>query len=700
LTASGGAGGTIFWQNTTNNGTSATTASTSQTVTANGTYFFRARSAAGCWGPQGSSGEIIIVQPHTLVLTSAPATANQTVGQNSAITQIAYTRGGSATAVTVTWTGTANATTAPAGIVVSSLTGNPITITGTPTAAGVFGFSIATVATATCPASDTLTGTIMVTAVIPGCNNFTPVWGAVPLGAGFASATTWIVPGAGGRTSQEWSDAVTATACANKTTFVGGNQNNWNADCRNSVGNANFTGHYFSWCAVMRFAGQLCPAPWRVPTMQDFIDLDLNLGGTGVSRSVEDPAIFGYMGTTAANSPQSIWGGARWTGTVSGNLTGAHSVYWTSSSPMANFAHVLFLGPNTVNPDGHSFSMGDGLALRCVRDAPVCADPNFTFTVHGAGWTTPQSRVEGDCGLFPTFTVLTTAAAGATFQWFYNTVNSTTAGTPTAIVGATASTFIPLRNTVGTRFYFAVVAFPGCGTRTTQVSAAHTVTPLGNINLAAAGCNGTGGIFSTGPGLVTFGNATNTNRDIGATTISGNGINQVWSAHVLASNCNKTAFAGGASPNFHSDCRRSHATNRFYTDPGGRPTGDFFTWCAVVRFRDQFCPYPWRVPTCADFVDLVMALGGSQFGGGDPVVYNRIIASFGVPGQFWRGAHGGFSLGSSGVLSSQGNVGFYWSQTDRVPNGGSMGITGSSNSVSPQNVSSKGDGFALRCVRN
>ena len=54
LTASGGAGGTIYWQGTTSNGTSTATASSSQTVTSSGTYYFRSRSAGGCWGAQGS----------------------------------------------------------------------------------------------------------------------------------------------------------------------------------------------------------------------------------------------------------------------------------------------------------------------------------------------------------------------------------------------------------------------------------------------------------------------------------------------------------------------------------------------------------------------------------------------------------------------------------------------------------------------
>ena len=53
LTASGGTGGTIYWQGTTTNGTSTATPSTSQVVSTYGTYYFRAYNN-GCWGPQGS----------------------------------------------------------------------------------------------------------------------------------------------------------------------------------------------------------------------------------------------------------------------------------------------------------------------------------------------------------------------------------------------------------------------------------------------------------------------------------------------------------------------------------------------------------------------------------------------------------------------------------------------------------------------
>jgi PKD repeat protein len=71
LTATGGTGGTIYWQGTTSGGTSTTTASSSQTVSASGTYYFRSRSAEGCWGPEGSATVTINPLPGDVTVSGA-----------------------------------------------------------------------------------------------------------------------------------------------------------------------------------------------------------------------------------------------------------------------------------------------------------------------------------------------------------------------------------------------------------------------------------------------------------------------------------------------------------------------------------------------------------------------------------------------------------------------------------------------------
>ncbi len=55
ITASNGGDGTIYFEGTTSGGTSTATPSTSEVIAASGTYYFRARSADGCWGAEGSA---------------------------------------------------------------------------------------------------------------------------------------------------------------------------------------------------------------------------------------------------------------------------------------------------------------------------------------------------------------------------------------------------------------------------------------------------------------------------------------------------------------------------------------------------------------------------------------------------------------------------------------------------------------------
>ncbi|MDI9258542.1 beta strand repeat-containing protein, partial [Flavobacterium sedimenticola] len=74
ITADNGGDGTIYFQGTTSDGTSTATASVSQAISTSGTYYFRAQSAAGCWGVQGSA--VVVIQT-PVSITTTPASICQ-----------------------------------------------------------------------------------------------------------------------------------------------------------------------------------------------------------------------------------------------------------------------------------------------------------------------------------------------------------------------------------------------------------------------------------------------------------------------------------------------------------------------------------------------------------------------------------------------------------------------------------------------
>jgi len=183
-------------------------------------------------------------------------------------------------------------------------------------------------------------------------------------------------------------------------------------------------------------------------------------------------------------------------------------------------------------------------------------------------------------------------------------------------------------------------------------------------------------------------------------TISGNGIFQIWSDAVQTDSCgNKTEFHGGDEwiSLFKIDCR---------SNPSQK--GDLFSWLAISELKDELCPYPWRVPTKQDFIDLDIAFGGDG--------RNRYFGDVGQPlAQFvtdnyiirWGGNYVGY-CSFRGELSSQG----FWGQYPSLSESEEYGIyfyvlrfytdfPGISHAIlNPQQLTGKTSGNPLRCVRD
>jgi len=175
--------------------------------------------------------------------------------------------------------------------------------------------------------------------------------------ARFATAQTWAISDGG--ITQVWSDAVEIIGA--KGTY---NSGNLTADFIDFRSNPGQKGSLFSWCAVVETAN-LCPPPWRVPTKDDFINLDKAMGGNGNNRSNSEFDTFvtpKYLG---------LWGGA-FGGQCNygGDLVnqGLKAFYWSQSVKDVDHGYNLQFNKNgNIYPQDWS-GKGVGFALRCVRN--------------------------------------------------------------------------------------------------------------------------------------------------------------------------------------------------------------------------------------------------------------------------------------------------------------------------------------------
>jgi uncharacterized protein (TIGR02145 family) len=174
----------------------------------------------------------------------------------------------------------------------------------------------------------------------------------------FKSNTVWTVPAANGVLKQEWSDVVMASGCK-KDSYNGGNSTTgFLADCRQ---NPNY-GDLFSWEAVNQFGNQLCPDGWRVPTMQDFIDLDKAMGGTGEYRQDLEFVNSKYISSEVWGG---VYGGRCLTNGSLGNQ-GSNAFYWSQTEEGLGARGLNFGTGGDIGPQG-SMTKSNGFTLRCVR---------------------------------------------------------------------------------------------------------------------------------------------------------------------------------------------------------------------------------------------------------------------------------------------------------------------------------------------
>lgn len=157
---------------------------------------------------------------------------------------------------------------------------------------------------------------------------------------------------------------------------------------------------------------------------------------------------------------------------------------------------------------------------------------NFEIVVEPAPLITTQPISEAVClnGTANDLSIAVQGTGTATYQWFENTVDDTTSGTP--IAGATSATYTPPTDTIGTTYYYVVISFTtgGCNeiiSDTAEIEVANTTQvdtePLNTQSICVGGfAEELSIIVSGGAGVASyqwFINTTNTNT--GGTLIPG-----------------------------------------------------------------------------------------------------------------------------------------------------------------------------------
>jgi uncharacterized protein (TIGR02145 family) len=167
-----------------------------------------------------------------------------------------------------------------------------------------------------------------------------------------ASTRTWTA----GTSTLIWSDVINITATCNKSDF--GNSNT-EPRCRSYT--TDKLRYYYNWPYVNQNADVLCPSPWRVPTILDFIALDKALGGTGVDRT-NDPS----SGTPYTND----WGGESYPGFANADKVDSvkwGSNYWSSTESALSTGYHLGYSPNALALPQQINEKFYGYQVRCVK---------------------------------------------------------------------------------------------------------------------------------------------------------------------------------------------------------------------------------------------------------------------------------------------------------------------------------------------
>ncbi len=388
----------------------------SGTPTASGIFNYTVNTTGPCVTPS-ANGTITVTANGTVTLTSGAGTDNQTVCINSSITAITYAVGGSGTGGSVSGL--------PAGVN-GTFAGGVITISGTPSASGIFNYTVNTTGPCVTPSAN---GTISVNFATGG----SVAADQTICSGGDPAAFTVSVPSTGGGTlSYQWQSNTSGCAAA----------------FSNIAGAAGATYDPPSGLTVTTY--------YRRVTTSTLNSVACSANSNCVTVTVNDVT----GGTVAAD--QTICSGgdpAAFTETVASTGSGTLSYQWQSntSSCAAAFSNIAGATGATYDPPAGLLitTYYRRVTTSTLNSVTCTANSNcVTVTVNDVtGGTVAADQAicsGGDPAAF-TETVASTGSGTLSYQWQSSTTDCTTGFSN--IAGATGTTYDPPSGLTVTTYY-------------------------------------------------------------------------------------------------------------------------------------------------------------------------------------------------------------------------------------------------------
>jgi gliding motility-associated-like protein len=219
-------------------------------------------------------------------------------------------------------------------------------------------------------------------------------------------------------------------------------------------------------------ASSYLPPAFSTPGTYNFAaQVSLSGSGCGMVQSnnaqvivLPDPTVSAPVSATYCNGytpvqPLSV--------TANGGLTAAYAYQWYSNTVNSNTGGTLINGATAstytppVSTNGSEYyycvvsqgaantgcSIASATALIITSPAPAIATQPSTMQTACVGGTLNNLTVS-----------YIGASTTPSYQWYSNTTNTNTGGTP--VPGATAATYLPQNSTAGTTYYYCVISFP------------------------------------------------------------------------------------------------------------------------------------------------------------------------------------------------------------------------------------------------